>query len=59
VTVQSAKYICIREEGKKNVAIIDTATKNMLRLPVEVDSAIMNPVSKVVALRGTCWKLER
>jgi clathrin heavy chain len=52
VTLQSNKYICVREEGKSSVAIIDTATKNAMRLPVAVDSAIMNPVSKVVALRG-------
>lgn len=54
VTLQSPKYICVREEGKQppGVAIIDTATKNTLRLPVAVDSAIMNPVSKVVALRA-------
>ena len=42
----------MREEGKNSVAIIDTASKNILRLPVAVDSAIMNPVSKVVALRA-------
>jgi len=52
VTIQSAKYVCVRQEGKNNVAIIDTATKNMLRLPVPVDSAIMNPISKVVGLRA-------
>jgi len=46
----SDKYLCVREEGK-SVAIIDLGTRNMLRLPVAVESAIMNPVSKVVALR--------
>lgn len=53
VTLQSSKYVCVREEGQNSVAIIDTATKNVLRLPVAVDSAIMNPISKVIALRGT------
>lgn len=52
VTLQSSKYVVVREEGAANLAIIDTATKNVLRLPVQVDSAIMNPVSKVVALRA-------
>lgn len=52
VSVQSSKYVVAREEGKNSVAIVDTATKNVLRLPVAVDSAIMNPVSKVIALRS-------
>jgi len=52
VTLQSSKYVVVREEGKNSVAIVDTATKNILRLPVAVESAIMNPVSKVVALRA-------
>lgn len=52
VTVQSSKYVVVREEGKNSVAIVDTNTKNLLRLPVAVDSAIMNPVSKVIALRA-------
>jgi len=52
VTLQSNKYVCVREEGKNSLAIVDTASKNVLRLPVAVDSAIMNPVTKVVALRA-------
>ena len=52
VTIQSNKYVVVREEGKNSLAIVDTATKNVLRLPVQVDSAIMNPVTKVVGLRG-------
>lgn len=41
-----------RTQGaKKAVAILDTPSKNLLRLPVPVDSAIMNPVTKDVALR--------
>lgn len=51
VTVQSRKYVCVREEGKSSVAIIDTLTKKVLNLNVGVDSAIMNPVSNVIALR--------
>jgi len=53
VSVQSNRYISVREESKSNsVAIIDVNSKTVLRLPVQVDSAIMNPVSKVVALRA-------
>src|ERR1700735_1212790 len=52
VSLQSSKYVSVREEGKNSVAIVDTASKNILRLPVAVDSAIMNPISKVVALRA-------
>lgn len=52
VSLQSHKYVSVREEGKNSVAIIDTSSKNILRLPVAVDSAIMNPISKVVALRA-------
>lgn len=52
VTLQSHRYVCVREEGKASVAIIDTASKVTLRLPVQVDSAIVNPISKVVALRA-------
>lgn len=52
VSIQSAKYISVREEGKNSVAIVELGSKNVLRLPVLVDSAIMNPVSKVVALRS-------
>lgn len=51
VTLQSDKYICVLEEGK-SVAILETANKNLMRLPVAVDSAIMNPVTKDVALRS-------
>jgi clathrin heavy chain len=52
VSLQSNLYVTVREEGKNSVAIIDTTAKTAMRLPVAVDSAIMNPVSKVVALRG-------
>jgi len=60
VTLQSSKYITIREEvGKPNdtnwkagVSIIEIANKNSMFLPVTVDSAIMNPATKVVALRA-------
>lgn len=49
VNLQSAKYVCVNEGAKVAVVTIDGG--NILRLPVTVDSAIMNPVSKVIALR--------
>mmetsp|Transcript_7985 Transcript_7985/g.15241 ORF Transcript_7985/g.15241 Transcript_7985/m.15241 type:complete len:1712 (+) Transcript_7985:39-5174(+) len=52
VTLQSSKYICVREEGKNSVAVIDTNTKSVMNLPIQVDNAIMNPISKVLALRA-------
>jgi len=52
VFIQSNKYITVREESKNSVAIIDVSAKSVLRLPVAVDSGIMNPISKVIALRA-------
>eukprot|EP01006_Ploeotia_vitrea_P038806 TRINITY_DN66279_c7_g9_i1.p1 TRINITY_DN66279_c7_g9~~TRINITY_DN66279_c7_g9_i1.p1 ORF type:complete len:1733 (+),score=1150.79 TRINITY_DN66279_c7_g9_i1:482-5680(+) len=52
VTLESNKFISVREETRGQLAIITTASRHVLRLPVKVDSAIMNPVSKVVALRS-------
>ncbi|KAK8792774.1 hypothetical protein WA158_004938 [Blastocystis sp. Blastoise] len=53
VTMVSDKYICIREEGATpSLAIVDT-DKNfqVTRQPMGAEAAIMNPVSKVIALR--------
>jgi hypothetical protein len=55
--MESDKYICVRETvGDQNqVVIIDLAepTTNLVRRPITADSALMNPVSKVIALKGT------
>ena len=53
--MESEKYICIREEvnGQVQVVIIDMATpQEPQRRPITADSAIMNPVSKVIALKA-------
>ncbi len=54
VTMESDKYICVRETGATNsVVIIDMA--NPLapqKRPITADSALMNPVSKVLALKA-------
>eukprot|EP00127_Corallochytrium_limacisporum_P006523 Clim_evm54s229 gene=Clim_evmTU54s229 len=54
LTMESDKFICVRERvGDNNqVVIIDLADpKNPMRRPITADSAIMNPVSKVIALK--------
>ena len=53
-TMESDKFICVREKigETMSVVMIDMSDpKNPLRRPISADSAIMNPVSKVIALR--------
>ena len=53
--MESDKYICVREKvaDTAQVVIIDMAdTQNPIRRPISADSAIMNPASKVIALKG-------
>lgn len=53
--MESDKFICVREKvGDNNqVVIIDmNDTANPIRRPISADSAIMNPASKVIALKG-------
>ena len=55
LTMESDKYICVREKVGESaqVVIIDMAdTANPIRRPISADSAIMNPTSKVIALKG-------
>ncbi|KMS93732.1 hypothetical protein BVRB_028520, partial [Beta vulgaris subsp. vulgaris] len=44
--------VSVIEEGTGSVAIVDTVTKKVTKLPARVDSAIMNPVSMVVGFRA-------
>ena len=56
LTMESDKFICIREKvgEQAQVVIIDMADPNTpIRRPISADSAIMNPASKVIALKGT------
>ena len=63
--MESDKYICVREKVGETaqVVIIDmNDTANPIRRPISADSAIMNPASKVIALKGewfivgyVCW----
>ena len=55
LTMESDKFICVREKvGETNqVVIIDLSyATNPIRRPISADSAIMNPASKVIALKG-------
>lgn len=55
LTMESDKFICVREKvGENNqVVIIDmNDSNNPIRRPISADSAIMNPASKVIALKG-------
>jgi len=57
LTMESDKFICVREKvGEQNqVVIIDMADPtHPLRRPITADSAMMNPVSKILALKGAC-----
>jgi clathrin heavy chain len=53
--MESDKFICVREKVNDTafVIIIDMADpNNPIRQPITADSAIMNPASKIIALKG-------
>lgn len=55
LTMESDKFICVREKVGEaaQVVIIDlNDATNPIRRPISADSAIMNPASKVIALKG-------
>ncbi|XP_060534182.1 clathrin heavy chain [Cylas formicarius] len=55
LTMESDKFICVREKvgDTSQVVIIDMADpNNPIRRPITAESAIMNPASKVIALKG-------
>ncbi|RXM97734.1 Clathrin heavy chain 1 [Acipenser ruthenus] len=55
LTMESDKFICIREKvgDQAQVVIIDMNDPNTpIRRPISADSAIMNPASKVIALKA-------
>ena len=56
LTMESDKFICVREKvgDTAQVVIIDlNDSSNPIRRPISADSAIMNPASKVIALKGS------
>jgi len=52
--MESDKYICVRETAPQNsVVIVDMNMPNQpLRRPITADSALMNPNSRILALKG-------
>jgi clathrin heavy chain len=55
LTMESDKYICIIEQAgeSSNVVIIEMSNPNPpTRRPIKADAAIMNPSSKVIALKA-------
>nr|CAB3459108.1 unnamed protein product [Digitaria exilis] len=54
VTMESEKYICVRETSPQNsVVIIDMAMPMQpLRRPITADSALMNPNTRILALKA-------
>ncbi|KAE9015521.1 Clathrin heavy chain 1 [Phytophthora rubi] len=53
-TMESDKCVCVCEQvsGQGSVAIVDLSEGNTLqRRPIYADAAIMNPVTKIIALR--------
>lgn len=58
VTMESDKYICVRETAPQNsVVIIDMSMPMQpLRRPITADSALMNPNTRILALKGM-WSL--
>ncbi|KAE8712029.1 Clathrin heavy chain 1 [Hibiscus syriacus] len=54
VTMESGKYICVRETAPQNsVVIIDMSMPMQpLRRPITADSALMNPKSRILALKA-------
>lgn len=60
VTMESEKYICIRETAPQNSVVIVDMSMPMqpLRRPITADSALMNPNSKILALKGKLYRLK-
>ena len=53
--MESDKFICVREKVGESaqIVIIDMSDANSpIRRPITADSAIMNPASKVIALKA-------
>jgi len=56
--MESDKFITVCETALQQIAIVDMSAGNTVtRQKMSAEAAIMNPVSKVIALRGTCLTL--
>ena len=56
--MESDKYICVRETSPQNSVVIIDMNMPMqpLRRPITADSALMNPNSRILALKGKASK---
>ncbi|KAL5997909.1 Clathrin heavy chain 2 [Asimina triloba] len=55
VTMESDKYICVRETSPLNSIVIIDINMSMqpLRRPISADSAVINPNGRILALKGS------
>ncbi|KAK6156114.1 hypothetical protein DH2020_010362 [Rehmannia glutinosa] len=60
VTMESDKYICVRETAPQNSVVIIDMNMPMqpLRRPITADSALMNPNTRILALKGEVESVE-
>ena len=54
VTLESSKYLCAKNTSgeKKSLNVIELDTRATSQFPFGGDSAIMNPISKIIGLRA-------
>jgi clathrin heavy chain len=60
ITMESDKYIVVRETvgDSAQVVIVDIANpSDVLRRPIRADSALMNPNTKIIALKCEIYSL--
>lgn len=52
--MESEKFICVRETGPSNSVVMIDMNMPMqpLRRPITADSALMNPNTRILALKG-------
>lgn len=52
--MESEKYICVRETAPQNSVVIVDMSMPMqpLRRPITADSALMNPNTRILSLKG-------
>jgi clathrin heavy chain len=52
-SMESDKFITVCETGQSQIAIVDlSAGSSVSRQKISAEAAIMNPLSKVIALKG-------
>ncbi|KAM3263807.1 hypothetical protein P3L10_000801 [Capsicum annuum] len=61
--MESDKYICVRETDPQNSVVIIDMNMPMqpLRRPITADSVLMNPNSRILALKVdeiVCWRAD-